>query len=62
MIWQALSVSRSLAMAKASAAEGQSSCSELKDMVIQEIVGSAGRIDYVEVSKSHHQLRWMELT
>lgn len=50
MIWQALSISRSLAMAKASAAQGQISCSEHKDMIIKEIVGDAGRIDYVEVS------------
>ncbi|VVA91459.1 unnamed protein product [Arabis nemorensis] len=44
----ALSISRSLAMAKASAAEGQTNCKELKDMIIQELVGAAGRIDYVE--------------
>lgn len=50
MIWQALSISRSLAMAKASAEQGKIGCEELKDMIISEIVGAAGRIDYVEVS------------
>lgn len=49
MIWQALSISRSLAMAKASAAEGQTNCKELQNMIIQELVGATGRIDYVEV-------------
>ncbi|CAH2044709.1 unnamed protein product, partial [Thlaspi arvense] len=46
---RALSISRSLAMAKASAAEGETSCTELKDMIIQELVKAAGRIDYVEI-------------
>ncbi|CAA7058872.1 unnamed protein product [Microthlaspi erraticum] len=46
---KALSISRSLAMAKASAEAGQTSCTELKDMIIQEIVGAAGKIDYVEI-------------
>lgn len=50
MVWQALSISKSLAMAKASAAQGKTGCKELKDMIISEIVGAAGRIDYVEVS------------
>ncbi|KAG2261119.1 hypothetical protein Bca52824_068198, partial [Brassica carinata] len=45
---RALSISRSLAMAKASAEQGQTSCIKLKDMIIPEIVGAAGRIDYVE--------------
>lgn len=48
-IWQALSISRSLAMAKASAEQGKTGCKELKDMIISEIVRAAGRIDYVEV-------------
>lgn len=39
-------------MAKAFVAEGQTCCAELKDMVIQQLVGSAGRVDYVEVSIS----------
>lgn len=46
---RALSISRSLAMAKASAEQGQTSCGVLKDMIISEIVGAAGRIDYVEI-------------
>ncbi|CAN7101794.1 unnamed protein product [Brassica rapa subsp. narinosa] len=45
---RALSISRSLAMAKASADQGKIGCEELKDMIISEIVGAAGRIDYVE--------------
>ncbi|XP_010524694.1 PREDICTED: pantoate--beta-alanine ligase [Tarenaya hassleriana] len=46
---KALSISRSLAKAKAFAAEGQTNCTELKDMIIQEIVGASGRVDYVEI-------------
>ncbi|CAH8298975.1 unnamed protein product [Eruca vesicaria subsp. sativa] len=46
---RALSISRSLAMAKAYAEQGQTSCSKLKDMIISEIVGAAGKIDYVEI-------------
>lgn len=46
---RALSISKSLAMAKASAAQGKTGCKELKDMIISEIVGAAGRIDYVEI-------------
>ncbi|XP_010442334.1 PREDICTED: pantoate--beta-alanine ligase [Camelina sativa] len=46
---RALSISRSLAMAKASVAKGQTSCVELKDMIIQQLVGSNGRVDYVEI-------------
>ncbi|XP_010439747.1 PREDICTED: pantoate--beta-alanine ligase-like isoform X2 [Camelina sativa] len=45
----ALSISRSLAMAKASVAKGQTSCTELKGMIIQQLVGSDGRVDYVEI-------------
>ncbi|CAN6876645.1 unnamed protein product [Brassica oleracea] len=45
---RALSISRSLAMAKASAEQGKIGCKELKDMIISELVGAAGRIDYVE--------------
>lgn len=39
-------------MAKASVAEGKTSCAELKDMIIQQVVESAGRVDYVEVNIS----------
>ncbi|XP_010482151.1 PREDICTED: pantoate--beta-alanine ligase [Camelina sativa] len=46
---RALSISRSLAMAKASVAKGQTSCVELKDIIIQQLVGSDGRVDYVEI-------------
>ncbi|XP_024007123.1 pantoate--beta-alanine ligase isoform X2 [Eutrema salsugineum] len=46
---RALSINRSLSMAKASAAQGKTSCTELKDMIIQELVGVSARIDYVEV-------------
>ncbi|KAJ0253905.1 Pantoate--beta-alanine ligase [Hirschfeldia incana] len=46
---RALSISRSLAMAKASAEQGKTGCKELKDMIISEIVRAAGRIDYVEI-------------
>ncbi|XP_010439740.1 PREDICTED: pantoate--beta-alanine ligase-like isoform X1 [Camelina sativa] len=46
---RALSISRSLAMAKASVAKGQTSCTELKGMIIQQLVGSDGRVDYVEI-------------
>ncbi|XP_013644348.2 pantoate--beta-alanine ligase [Brassica napus] len=46
---RALSISRSLAMAKASAEQGKIGCKELKDMIVSEIVGAAGRIDYVEI-------------
>lgn len=38
-------------MAKASVAEGKTNSAELKDMIIQELVRAAGRIDYVEVSR-----------
>jgi pantoate--beta-alanine ligase len=41
-------------MAKASVAEGKTNCAELKDMIIQQVVGSAGRVDYVEVSISFY--------
>ncbi|KAL1207428.1 Pantoate--beta-alanine ligase [Cardamine amara subsp. amara] len=46
---RALSISKSLAMAKASVTEGKTNSAELRDMIIQEVVGAAGRIDYVEI-------------
>ncbi|KAF2553258.1 hypothetical protein F2Q68_00036510 [Brassica cretica] len=53
---RALSISRSLAMAKASAEQGKIGCKELNDMIISEIVGAAGRIDYVETLYRYHSL------
>ncbi|XP_006280795.2 pantoate--beta-alanine ligase [Capsella rubella] len=46
---RALSISRSLTMAKASVAEGLTSVAEIKDMIVQQLVGSDGRVDYVEI-------------
>lgn len=46
---QALSISRSLFWAKSAAQKGQINCKELRELVIKEINGAGGRIDYVEV-------------
>lgn len=47
---QALSISKSLSEARSSAEKGQVNCKELRDLVIQAISESGGRVDYVEVS------------
>ncbi|XP_021907355.1 pantoate--beta-alanine ligase [Carica papaya] len=46
---KALSISRSLLMAKASVEKGQVNCRELRDLVIQEIHNAGGRVDYAEI-------------
>ncbi|CAN8265576.1 unnamed protein product [Cochlearia groenlandica] len=46
---RALSIRKALSMAKTLVAEGHKSSTKLKDMIIQELVGAAGRIDYVEI-------------
>ncbi|ESR56869.1 hypothetical protein CICLE_v10021316mg [Citrus x clementina] len=46
---KALSISRSLFWAKSAAQKGQINCKELRELVIKEINGAGGRIDYVEV-------------
>lgn len=47
---QALSINRSLSVAKSSAENGQVKCKELKDSVIKAICEAGGKIDYAEVT------------
>lgn len=50
LISQALSINRSLLRAKHAAENGQTSCKELRDMVVQAVNEASGKIDYAEVS------------
>ncbi|KAK9138032.1 hypothetical protein Sjap_008626 [Stephania japonica] len=46
---KALSISKSLSRAKLAAENGQQSCSELKNSVVQSIIEAGGKVDYAEI-------------
>ncbi|XP_068638090.1 pantoate--beta-alanine ligase-like [Aristolochia californica] len=46
---KALSIGQSLLRAKLEALKGQTSCTELRNSVVQAITGSGGRVDYAEI-------------